>query len=273
MTVLVPLARARPAARRGRSPSGSLRHPRIQRDHHGRRARRRAGRRRALLVLVDQHGTIVVQVGGWHAPFGISLVVDRLCALHAAVSASVLLAVLVFSIGQGLAADDSEAPVTIFYPTYLRARRRRLDSFIAGDLFNLYVGFEMLLVASYVLITLGGSEQRVRAGTTYIVVSLIASALFLAAIALVYAATGTVNIAQIAERDRPGCRPRAGAPARDAAHRVRHQGRRVPAGVLAARLATRPRPPRSPRCSPACSPRSASTRSSGSRRCCSRAPT
>jgi multicomponent Na+:H+ antiporter subunit D len=153
-----------------------------------------------LMVLVDQHGTIVVQVGGWDAPYGISLVVDRLSALLLTVSASVLLVVLLFSIGQGLAADDGEAPVTIFYPTYLVLAAGVLDSFIAGDLFNLYVAFEMLLVASYVLITLGGSEQRVRAGTTYIVTSLIASAIFLAAIGLVYGATGTVNIAQISER-------------------------------------------------------------------------
>jgi len=153
-----------------------------------------------LMVLVDQHGTIVVQVGGWEAPYGISLVVDRLSALLLTVSASVLLVVLLFSIGQGLAADDGEAPVTIFYPTYLVLAAGVLDSFIAGDLFNLYVAFEMLLVASYVLITLGGSEQRVRAGTTYIVTSLIASAIFLAAIGLVYGATGTVNIAQISER-------------------------------------------------------------------------
>ncbi|WP_439693432.1 Na+/H+ antiporter subunit D [Curtobacterium sp. SP.BCo] len=153
-----------------------------------------------LMVLVDHHGTIVVQVGGWEAPYGISLVVDRLSALLLTVSASVLLIVLLFSIGQGLAADDGEAPVTIFYPTYLVLAAGVLDSFIAGDLFNLYVAFEMLLVASYVLITLGGSEQRVRAGTTYIVTSLIASAIFLAAIGLVYGATGTVNIAQISER-------------------------------------------------------------------------
>jgi multicomponent Na+:H+ antiporter subunit D len=153
-----------------------------------------------LMVLVDRHGTIVVQVGGWQAPFGISLVVDRLSALLLTVSASVLLVVLLFSVGQGLAADDEDAPVTIFYPTYLVLAAGVLDSFIAGDLFNLYVAFEMLLVASYVLITLGGSEQRVRAGTTYIVTSLIASAIFLTAIGLVYGATGTVNIAQISER-------------------------------------------------------------------------
>ena len=74
------------------------------------------------------------------------------------------------------------------------------NAFLAGDLFNLYVGFEILLTASYVLLTLGGSAPRIRAGVTYIVVSLLSSLLFLAAIGLVYASTGTVNMAQLAGR-------------------------------------------------------------------------
>jgi multicomponent Na+:H+ antiporter subunit D len=193
LLVLVPLLGAAVAL-------GLLRHQRIQRAITVAVLVIALAVAATLMVLVDQHGTIVVQVGGWDAPYGISLVVDRLSALLLTVSASVLLIVLLFSIGQGLAADDSEAPVTIFYPTYLVLAAGVLDSFIAGDLFNLYVAFEMLLVASYVLITLGGSEQRVRAGTTYIVTSLIASAIFLSAIGLVYGATGTVNIAQISER-------------------------------------------------------------------------
>ena len=126
-----------------------------------------------LLGGVDSAGTVVVEVGGWQAPFGIVLVVDRLSALMVLVSAIVLLAVLVFSIGQGLADGDNETPVSIYYPTYLILTSGVMIAFIAGDLFNLYVGFEVLLVASYVLITLGGTESRIRAGVTYVVVSLV----------------------------------------------------------------------------------------------------
>ena len=155
----------------------------------------------ALIAAVADGGMLVMPVGGWPVPFGIVLVVDRLSALLLTVSAAVLLAVLVFSIGQGIAdGDDREAPVSIFYPTYLVLAAGVFDAFIAGDLFNLYVGFEILLVSSYVLITVGGTEPRIRAGTTYIVVSLVSSTLFLAAVGAVYAATGTVNMAQIAER-------------------------------------------------------------------------
>lgn len=153
-----------------------------------------------LLYLVDVNGSIVVNVGGWPAPWGIVLVVDRLAALMVVVSAAVLLSVLIYTIGQGLADGDDETPVSIYNPTYLILSAGVFNAFIAGDLFNLYVGFEILLAASYVLLTLGGTRARIRAGITYIVVSLLSSLLFLASIAMIYGATGTVNIAQVAVR-------------------------------------------------------------------------
>ena len=153
-----------------------------------------------LLVAVDGGTPIAVSVGGWPIPFGIVLYVDRLAALLVAVSSLVLLAVLLFSVGQGAADGDGETPVSIFFPSYLILGAGIFNAFIAGDLFNLYVGFEILLVASYVLITLGSTESRIRSGVVYIVVSLVSSILFLAAIAMIYGALGTVNMAQIAER-------------------------------------------------------------------------
>ena len=153
-----------------------------------------------LLTAVDGGSPIAVAVGGWPLPFGIALYVDRLSALLVMVSAVVLLAVLLFSVGQGAADGDEDTPVSIFHPTYLILAAGIFDAFIAGDLFNLYVGFEILLVASYVLITLGGTRERLRSGVIYIVVSLVSSVLFLAGIAVIYAALGTVNMAQIAER-------------------------------------------------------------------------
>ncbi|WP_130177759.1 Na+/H+ antiporter subunit D [Cryobacterium sp. SO1] len=153
-----------------------------------------------LLVLVDQNGPAVVNVGGWQPPFGIVLVVDRLSAIMLLVSALMLLGVLLFAVGQGIVDSNRETPVSIFHPTYLVLSAGLFNAFIAGDLFNMYVGFEMLLSASYVLLTLGGTGARIRAGVTYIVVSLISSILFLSAIALIYGATGTVTLALLAER-------------------------------------------------------------------------
>ena len=153
-----------------------------------------------LLVVTSGEGPIAVSVGGWPVPFGIVLYVDQFAALLVLVSSIVLLAVFLFSVGQGAADGPDETPVSIFNPSYLILAAGIFNAFIAGDLFNLYVGFEILLVASYVLITLGSTESRIRTGSVYIVVSLVSSILFLAAIAMIYGAVGTVNMAQIAER-------------------------------------------------------------------------
>jgi multicomponent Na+:H+ antiporter subunit D len=153
-----------------------------------------------LLLMADADGAAALSVGGWRIPLGIVLVVDRLSALMLVVAATVALGVLVFAVGQGAADGDEETPISIFHPTFLVLIAGVANAFLAGDLFNLYVGFEILLTASYVLLTLGGSAPRIRAGITYIVVSLLSSLIFLAAIALVYASTGTVNMAQLAGR-------------------------------------------------------------------------
>ncbi|WP_408606358.1 Na+/H+ antiporter subunit D, partial [Cellulomonas bogoriensis] len=152
-----------------------------------------------LLVAADA-GPVVLDAGGWAAPVGIALVADRLSTLMLTVSATVTLAVLVYSLSQGLADGDRGAPVAIFHPTYLVLTAGVSNAFLSGDLFNLYVGFEMLLVASYVLLTLGGTGERIRAGSIYVVVSLLSSVVFLLAMGLIYAATGTVNLAQLALR-------------------------------------------------------------------------
>ena len=153
-----------------------------------------------LLFLADRDGTTALQVGGWEAPLGITLVVDRLSALMLVVSAVVLLAVIVYAVGQGIRDGDAEQPVSIFLPTYLALTAGVCNAFLAGDLFNLYVGFEVLLVASFVLLTLGASAERVRAGVSYVMVSVVSSMIFLAGLAAVYAATGTLNFAQTALR-------------------------------------------------------------------------
>lgn len=152
----------------------------------------------AIAHLGDR--TLVVQAADWVAPFGISLVVDRLSAMLLVVTTVVLAAVMLFSIGQGMSDGDEETPTTIFVPTYLVLAAGVCNSFIAGDLFNLFVGFEILLVASFVLITLGGTASRIRSGVTYIIVNLVSSLVFLACVGFVYAAVGTVNMAELAVR-------------------------------------------------------------------------
>ncbi|MDZ4270855.1 MAG: Na+/H+ antiporter subunit D [Mycobacterium sp.] len=159
-----------------------------------------------LLRLADRDGTIALQVGGWGptepgmGPLGITLVVDRLSALMLVVSSIVLLAVVIYAIGQGIRDGDERQPVSIFLPTYLVLSAGVFMAFLAGDLFNLFVGFEVLLSASFVLLTIGASKERVRAGITYVMVSMVSSMVFLFGIALVYAATGTLNLAELSLR-------------------------------------------------------------------------
>ena len=146
-----------------------------------------------LLVRVDDQGPVAGHAGGWRAPVGITFVADRLAAMMLVVSVVVLLAVLVFAIGQP-GAEDAHVG---FHPVYLVLASGVSAAFLTGDLFNLFVAFEVMLMASYVLITLGGRADQVRSGMTYVVISLVASTLFLASLALVYAATGTVNLADL----------------------------------------------------------------------------
>jgi len=152
----------------------------------------------ATMLVIVSSGPLVAEVGDWPAPIGIVLVVDRLSALMLTVSATVTLCVLLYSQAQG---DDKEsAPVSIYHPTYLILTAGVSNAFISGDLFNIYVAFEVLLAASYVLLTLGGTRERIRAGSVYVVVAITSSLLFLIAIAAAYAATGTLNLAQMAGR-------------------------------------------------------------------------
>ncbi len=153
----------------------------------------------ALLVLADD-GPLVVDVGGWAAPVGINLVADRLSSLMLTISSAVTLCVLLYSLAQGRDDDEESAPVSIYHPTFLVLAAGVANAFLSGDLFNIYVGFEILLAASFVLITLGGTRDRIRAGTIYVVVALLSSVLFLVALAAIYAATGTVNLAQLSLR-------------------------------------------------------------------------
>lgn len=142
-------------------------------------------------------GPQAVHLGRWEAPWGIVMVVDQLSSLMLVVSTVVSLAVLVYASGQGVADGDEEGPISIFHPSFLILVAGVSNAFLAGDLFNLYVGFEILLTASYVLMTMGGTVQRIRTGVTYVVVSVISSVLFLITIAMIYAATGTINMADL----------------------------------------------------------------------------
>jgi len=153
-----------------------------------------------LLVMADRGGPVVAEIGGWAAPVGIVLVADRLAALLLLISTVVTLAVLVYAIDQRIADYGRRTASTTFHPIFLVLSAGVSLAYLTGDLFSLFVAFEIMLAASYVLITRRTDARRIRSGMTYVIISLTSSLLFLTTVALVYAATGTVNLADLAER-------------------------------------------------------------------------
>jgi multicomponent K+:H+ antiporter subunit D len=154
-----------------------------------------------LLRLVDGTapgmGAATVQVyrlGDWPALFGIVLVLDRLSALMLVLAAILGLAALVFS----LARWDRAGP--LFHPLFQFQLMGLNGAFLTGDLFNLFVFFEVMLAASYGLVLHGSGVARVRAGLHYIAVNLAASLLFLIGVSMIYGVAGTLNMADLAGR-------------------------------------------------------------------------
>jgi multicomponent Na+:H+ antiporter subunit D len=149
-----------------------------------------------VLVLVSAAGPVAVHIGGWKAPIGITLVADLTASLLLAVSLATVFAVFVFAIGQ----PRADKSAYYFHPLFLLLTAGVSASFLSGDLFNLFVAFEVMLSVSYVLITLGGRRDQVRSGMTYVVINLVASTMLVTSVALIYAATGSVNMADVAGR-------------------------------------------------------------------------
>jgi len=136
----------------------------------------------------------VYLLGNWAAPFGIVLVVDRLAAVMLVLTAIIALAALVFALARWDRAGVHFHPLLQFQIMGLNG------AFLTGDLFNLFVFFEILLAASYGLLLHGSGVARVKAGLHYIAVNLAASFVFLVGVSLIYGAAGTLNMADLALR-------------------------------------------------------------------------
>lgn len=152
----------------------------------------------ALLGWADRHDAPaalgVYLPGNWPVPFGIVLALDRLSALMLVLTACVGLASLLFSLARWHRAGVH------FHPLFQLQLMGLNGAFLTADLFNLFVFFEVMLAASYGLLLHGGGSTRVRAGLHYIAINLVASLLFLIGTALLYGVTGTLNIADIAQK-------------------------------------------------------------------------
>jgi multicomponent K+:H+ antiporter subunit D len=147
-----------------------------------------------LLLEVAGAGTHqVYALGGWRPPFGIVLVLDRLAAVMLVLAAALGLCALIAA-----AATGADAQGRFFHPLFQFQLMGLNGAFMTGDLFNLFVFFEVLLIASYCLLLTGNTPERLRAGLHYVVVNLVGSAVFLIAVGVLYAMTGTLNLADLA---------------------------------------------------------------------------
>lgn len=149
-----------------------------------------------ILYYVHQNGSVVLESGDWMAPFGIVLVADML-SITLVLTTNIVALACIFYAPKSLSQKQEEF---YFYTFYFLLISGVSGAFITGDLFNLFVFFEVLLMASYGMIVLGGEKVQLRESLKYVLINLFSSMLFVTTIAFLYSVVGTVNMAQIAER-------------------------------------------------------------------------
>lgn len=148
----------------------------------------------ALVRLASADVVLAGQLGGWSAPYGISIVIDRLSAAMVAITGVIGLATVVYA----QVRDDDPAVGRDFHLFVQGLLVGVCGAFVTADLFNLYVWFEVLLMGSFALIVLGGGKRRLAGTINYVVLNLVATLLFLLSAGMVYGATGTLNMGELA---------------------------------------------------------------------------
>ncbi len=149
-----------------------------------------------LLARVSRDGVHAVQMGAWPAPFGITLVADLLGAIMLVLGSMMGAAVALYS----LASIDVPRERFGYHALLMMLLAGVSGAFLTGDIFNLFVWFEVLLMASFVLMALGGEPAQIEGGLKYVTLNLLSSTFFLTAVGIVYGATGTLNLADLAGR-------------------------------------------------------------------------
>ena len=147
-----------------------------------------------LFYEVWQYGTLTIQAGNWEAPFGITFAADTFSATLILLTAFSGLAVSSFSSGSVIPARLKFGFFPIFHFLLLGLN----GAFLTGDLFNLYVWFEIIIITSFVLLTIGGEKAQLEGAVKYFTLNILASVVFLTAIAVLYGLTGSLNMADLA---------------------------------------------------------------------------
>lgn len=152
----------------------------------------------SLIILseVISEGIISLQVGGWQAPFGISIVADYLSSIMIVITAVIGFATALYSLGT----IDADREKYLYYPLLQLLLMGINGAFLTGDIFNLYVWFEVMLISSFVLLALGGRRGQLEGAIKYVTLNLLSSAIFLAAVGILYGIAGTLNMADLARK-------------------------------------------------------------------------
>lgn len=148
-----------------------------------------------MLIARTADGSILVtQMGDWAAPFGIALVVDAFSAIMLAIAGLMALSVSIYAMGPDAAARDRAGFQPLFHSLMLGV----CGAFVAGDVFNLYVWFEVMLIASFGLLVLDRTRAQIDGGLRYVFLNLVGTTVFLMAVGLLYGQLGTLNFADLA---------------------------------------------------------------------------
>lgn len=149
-----------------------------------------------IFIFVTQKGILVMQMGDYLAPFGISIVIDLLSAIMLVVTGLIALCVAIYALSDIKSTQQNLG----FYPVYWILLVGICGAFSTGDMFNLYVWFEVMLIASFVLMALGNERIQLDGAIKYVAMNLIATILMLTAIAMLYGIVGTLNMADLSVR-------------------------------------------------------------------------
>lgn len=149
-----------------------------------------------VVYRVAQNGILTLALGSWEAPFGIIIVADMLASLLVLTTTIIGAAILVYS----FYSIGKERESFYYYAVFQFLLVGVNGAFLTGDIFNLFVFFEVMLMSSYVLIVLGGTKAQLRESLKYVIVNVLSSAFFVIAVAYLYSTVGTLNMAHLSER-------------------------------------------------------------------------
>lgn len=147
----------------------------------------------SLFIITNNYGIQTLTIGNYIAPFGITLVSDLLSSIMVLITSVIAFCTSIYS----LSTIDSENEKFGYYPLLQVLLMGINGAFLTGDIFNLYVWFEVMLISSFVLLALGGKRQQLEGAIKYVTLNLLSSALFLAGVGILYGLAGTLNMADL----------------------------------------------------------------------------